>query len=125
MATEPKPPTGLGKAGAKLWREIVREAAGDNLVLEARERFWLESACKLVDRAAVIEAELATAPLMVKGSMGQQVPNGLLAELRQHHHLAAQMLARLKTDVAESSGIAVGGANRHRAAALARWTGAS
>jgi hypothetical protein len=46
------------------------------------------------------------------------------AHTRQHHQHAAQMLARLKTDVPEAAGClgVVGGVNRHRTAALKRWS---
>ena len=92
------------------------------LRLDSREQFWLCSACKLADQLAILETEMANQPLLVKGSMGQPVPNGLLAEIRSHHNLIAQLLARLKVDVPEASGVfGVVGANKHRGAANARW----
>jgi hypothetical protein len=67
---------------------------------------------------------MADQPLMVKGSMGQPVPNGLLSEIRSHHQLVAQLLARIKTDLPEESGVlGMVGGNRQRAAANWRWRG--
>ena len=121
---QPKPPPGLGTAGRSLWREVCADVAEAGLELDARDRHWLGSACTLTDRAATLEAALADAPLMVKGSMGQQVSNPLLAEWRSHAQLAAQLLARLKLDTAEESGgLQIIGANRQRAAAHRRWRG--
>jgi hypothetical protein len=42
--TELRPPSGLGAEGRRLWRDIVRDAAGQGLVLDARELHWLQSA---------------------------------------------------------------------------------
>jgi hypothetical protein len=117
-----KPPRGLGVSGRRLWREIVADAAQDGLELVATERFWLHSACKLVDQAAAIEAALKDAPLYMKGSMGQDVSNPLLGELRQLHLAINQTLARLKLDVAEAPGI-VPGVNQGRRAINTRWRG--
>jgi hypothetical protein len=65
---------------------------------------------------------MADQPLLVRGSMGQPVPNGLLNEIRAHHSLIAQLLARLKVDVAEPTGVlGVVGANKARGAADRRW----
>jgi hypothetical protein len=119
---ELKPAVSLGVSGRRLWRTVVREAATEGLEVDSREQFWLCSACKLADQLAVLEAEMANQPLLVKGSMGQPVPNGLLAEIRSHHHLIAQLLARLKVDVPEQSGLlGIVGANPARRAADARW----
>ena len=121
---QPKPPPGLGTAGRALWREICADVAVAGMELDARDRLWLGSACKLTDRAATLEAALADAPLLVKGSMGQQVSTPLRAEWRSHSQLAAQLLARLKLDTAEESGgLQIIGANRQRAAAHRRWRG--
>ena len=121
---QPKPPPGLGSAGRALWAEVCADVAEAGLELDARDRYWLASAAKLADRAATLEAALADAPLMVKGSMGQDVSNPLMAEWRSHSQLAAQLLARLKLDSAEESGaLQMVGGNRQRAAANRRWRG--
>jgi len=122
LMAELKPPAELGVAGRRLFRQVVREAANDGLELDSREQFWLLSAAKLADQLAILEAEMVNQPLLVRGSMGQPVPNGLLGEIRSHHHLIAQLLARLKVDVPEASGVlGIVGANKARGAANARW----
>jgi hypothetical protein len=95
---------------------VAGEAAEDGLELDARERFWLTSAAKLADRVAQFEAAMAGDDMVVKGYNGQPVAQ---TEIRQHHLLISQTLARLKVDVPEPSGGVLGvvGSSRHRAAA--------
>jgi hypothetical protein len=123
MASEPKPPADLGAEGKKLWREIVRDAAGQGLALDARELVWLRTAGKLADRVDALETELAGMSMVVSGYNGQPVANPLLGEIRFHSQLITQILARLKVDVPESAGVTVGASNRYRTAALTRWYG--
>jgi hypothetical protein len=127
MAEQLKPPSGLGAPGRRLWRQVATEAAEEGLELDSRERFWLHSAAQLVDRVAQLEAAMAGDDMVVKGYSGQPVAHPLLTEIRQHHLLISQTLARLKVDVPEpSSGalsVVVGG-NRQRTAANRRWRGA-
>ena len=124
MVNELKTPTELGTAGRRLWRQVVREAVDEGLELDSREQFWLYSAAKLADRVTQLEAAMAEEPLMVKGSMGQPVPNGLLNEIRAHHQLISQTLARIDTQPKEPAGVlGIVGGNRQRAAANLRWRG--
>jgi hypothetical protein len=92
------------------------------LELDARELTWLRNAGKLADRIGALEAELASAEMIVKGHAGQPVANPLLAEVRQHQALLAQTLARLRLDVVET---AAGGAYRaaigEASSARSRW----
>jgi hypothetical protein len=61
----------------------------------------------------------------VKGYNGQPVGHPLLTEIRQHHLLISQTLARLKVDIPEDAGVlGVSGFNKARAAANKRWRGA-
>ncbi|BCO36721.1 hypothetical protein MHEC_31540 [Mycobacterium heckeshornense] len=123
----PRPPRGLAAAGRKLWREVVAEATAEGLVLTAVERYWLETAAKLVDQAATLEAELVGAPKMVRGSQGQEVINPLISELRQLRQAADRSLARLRIEPDESSNaIRVIGTSstQARRAAHTRWRGA-
>jgi hypothetical protein len=57
----------------------------------------------LADRIGALEAELASAQMIVKGHAGQPAANPLLAEVRQHQPLLAQTLARLRLDVVETA----------------------
>jgi hypothetical protein len=66
----------------------------------------------------------------VRGSQGQPVPNGMLGEIRSHHHLIAQLLARIKVDLSDADAganadlIRINRPNPQRAGALKRWHGA-
>jgi hypothetical protein len=66
-------------------------------------------------------------PLSVTGSMGQLVPNGMLAEIRQYNMLISQTLARIKIDFdsgANADLIKINRPNPQRAGANKRWRGA-
>ncbi|OHV03888.1 hypothetical protein [Mycobacterium talmoniae] len=125
MTDQQKPPPGLGTAGRRLWRQVTAEATEDGLELDSRERIWLHSAAKLTDRVVALEAAMADAELVVKGYNGQPVAHPLLTEIRQHHLLICQTLARLKVDTAEPAAGVLGvvGGSRQRAAANRRWRG--
>lgn len=88
-------PAGLGKAGRALWRDIARQIADDGLVLDARELRWLRDACFEADQLAVLEAELAGAALVVKGSQNQPVAHPLIGEARRCRVTIAGLLARI------------------------------
>jgi hypothetical protein len=82
---------------------------------------------KLTDQLAVIEAAMTEQPLWVTGSMGQLVPNGMLAEIRQYNMLISQTLARIKIDfdsAANADLIKINRPNPQRAGANKRWRGA-
>jgi len=125
MVSELKPPAELGAAGRRLWRKVAREVAEEGMVLDSREEYWLYSAAKIADQLAVLEEAMAEQPLWVRGSMGQLVPNGMLAEVRSHRLLAAQLLARIKLNVDDESPGVLGGlgttSTKARASANRRW----
>lgn len=101
-----KAPTGLGTAGRKLWREIVAPLAELDLELTPRERQWLSSACKLVDRVTRLEALMDKADPITAGYKGQPTAHPLLNEIRQHHQLIGLLLARLDLDADDEDGAA-------------------
>jgi hypothetical protein len=71
---------------------------------------------------AELEAAIDGADMIVPGYNGQPVAHPLLTEIRQHHLLISQTLARLKVDVPEEPGVlGVAGVNKARSAASARW----
>lgn len=120
---EPKPPADLGAEGRRLWRDIIRDAASQNVELTGQELVYLRHAGELADTIARMKVDVAEAPTIVNGYNKQPVANPLLAEIRMHRQLLGQMLARVKTDLPEAPGIgaATGTSNRCRAAARARW----
>jgi hypothetical protein len=73
----PRAPAGLAAAGKRLWSDVLGAYE-----LTPGEREVLSALCFEVDRLARINAELVSAPLTVKGSRGQEIPNPLLREAR-------------------------------------------
>jgi hypothetical protein len=116
------PPEGLGPQGTCLWEEI-----SGAFVLRVDELRVLGDACREVDLIERMHVELQTAPLIVKGSMNQDVANPLVQELRQHRSLVARLLAALKLpdeeDQEQHDARARSSQARH--AALARWRGSA
>ena len=84
-------PTSLGTAGKRLWRETAKmyELRQDELEI-------LRSACREADLIEKMDTELKGAPLLVAGSMGQDVINPLLQEVRQHRASMAALIRGLK-----------------------------
>jgi hypothetical protein len=115
----PLPPAGLGERGRQLWEEIA-EAHG----LRVDELRILEDACHEADLIERMHIELQTAPLVVKGSMGQDVASPLVQELRQHRGLLARLLGSLKLrDEEQDERDAQARQDQGRKAALSRWHG--
>lgn len=117
----PRPPAGLGAAGKRLWREVINDATGQGVSLDARELVWLRSAGKLSDRIAELESAMEDQPLVVPGHAKQPVSHPLLTEIRQYYALLVQTLGRIRVDLVETGSGEVGPASRQRAAALSRW----
>lgn len=123
-AKRPTKPTGLGKAGSKLWRLISDPA---KYTLRPDEVRILEDSCREADLIDEIERQLDGEPFMVTGSQGQDVIHPLIPELRQHRATLTSMLLKLKLpDDEDEAGGDSGDANPRataaRAAANARWS---
>jgi hypothetical protein len=117
----PEPPVELGRRGAELWQAVLTEHE-----LRTDELRVLEDACREVDLIERMHAELQTSPLVVKGSMGQDVANPLVQELRQHRALVARLLGALKlSDEDGEERDAQFRTDRARKAALSRWRGSA
>lgn len=119
-------PANLGTDGRALWRDVAGQVAADGMELDARERRWLTDACAEADVVAVLAGGLVGAPLMVRGSQGQDVINPVFAEIRQHREALGRLLARLRLDEPEENVVVVGRGSRTtstsaRAAAMARY----
>ncbi len=114
----PRPPTNLGRAGARLWRETVAvyELRGDELLL-------LDKASRTADDAERLDVALAEAPLLVPGSAGQDRPNPLLGEARATRALLAALLRQLALpDPVAEQRRADARSSQARTAARARWS---
>ncbi|MDF3309879.1 hypothetical protein P3H15_33210 [Rhodococcus sp. T2V] len=118
MVKKPRPPAGIGDAGKALWNSITGQVADDGLVLDVRELRLLRDACHSADDLARLEAELGSADLVVKGSQGQPVVNGLFSEVRACRSQIAALLKQIRlTD--EDAGRPLGGLPSTQAARAA------
>ena len=114
-AHKPAPtPTSLGAAGKRLWRETARV-----YVLRQDELEILRSACHEADLVDEMDKALKGAPLLVKGSMGQDVINPLLQEVRQHRAAMAALIRGLKLPDADAD--ATPQINGQRTGGQTRW----
>jgi uncharacterized protein YejL (UPF0352 family) len=112
------PPKDLGPAGRRLYRDVLRAWS-----LRVDEEQILHEACKILDVIERLDAEMATAPLVVRGSMGQPIVNSLIAEARAQRQALANALGRLRLPDpdAEKDPGAMARTVRARRAALSRW----
>jgi hypothetical protein len=120
MTKRRTPPT-LGSVGGALWRELM--AKYQFRPDEARVLF---DACAEADLIDTLQAAQNDQPLTVRGSMGQQVINPLVSELRQHRATLASLLRHLKLPDENNVSGSVPGSLRStqaRAAAQKRWRG--
>ncbi len=86
----PRPPKDLAERGRAIWRDAVTRFEPT-----PTELAQIADLARTVDLCERVAAELAAQPLLVKGSRGQDVPNPLIAELRQLRDLASRLAARL------------------------------
>ena len=121
----PRPPTGLARAGRRLWKSVVEDADSQGIDLDSLELSHLEDACRLADRLEQMESELAASStgFMVRGYQGQPVAHPLLGEIRQTRALRALTLARIRvTPPEEKQGATVFALGvQQRDAANKRW----
>ena len=108
-------PSGLGKAGRELWRDIMAEFG-----LAPHELAILVQVCRIVDRLEAIEAELAAAPLTVAGSTGQPRAHPLLAE-RRHQARVLESLSRALSIPLPGEDVGRRRSPTAREAAVQRW----
>ena len=105
-------PVNLSAAGRGLWESI----AGSYELRTDELRVFTE-ACRETDLIEVMQSELAGADLIVKGSMGQQVMNPFVSEIRQHRTVLAALLRSLKLPDESTQGVV----NQQRQAGNASW----
>jgi phage terminase small subunit len=73
----PEPPTGLGERGSAYWRTVL-----EDFTLDAPDLAILEQACRLVDRAAALDAVVDAEGVMSRSAQGPRV-HPALVEARQ------------------------------------------
>lgn len=101
-------------------RELWSEAT-TTYVMAAHERLILKGACSALDKIAALEDELDGADLMSKGSMGQDVANPLLGELRQTQAAFDRAMKQLALPDADGADAGASRSSSAREAANARW----
>ncbi|UOQ60377.1 hypothetical protein MUN76_15310 [Leucobacter rhizosphaerae] len=101
-------------------RELWAEATS-TYEMAAHERLILKGACTALDKIAALEDELDGASLMSKGSMGQDVANPLLGELRQTQAAFDRAMKQLALPDADGEDAGSSRSSSARAAAEARW----
>jgi len=108
-------PTGLKAAGRRTWQDVTGKYE-----LRFDELDILEDICRLNDQIYRLDKELKDAPLMLKGSQGQDVVNPMVTELRQHRATKKSLWSQLKLpdDNAEP------GVNAQRKGGQSRWAAA-
>lgn len=113
-------PESLGAAGRRLWDETIA-------VYELAEHEFavLQEACYTLDLLQTMRRRVKKDGVVASGSMGQDVVNPLIGEMRQQRGLFSQLMNALKLpDVVpdEGEGLApVVDVNQHRQAAGSRW----
>ena len=109
-------PSGLGRSGRALWRDIMAEFG-----LAPHELAILVQCCRVADRLDRIEADLAAADtLVVTGSTGQPRCHPLLAEQRAQMRVLESMSRALSIPL-PSEDVGRRRSPTARDAALARW----
>jgi hypothetical protein len=119
MASKPACPRGLGADGKSLWRSMVADLA-DDLEFDARELAILAAAARQSDMIAKLERLVAAEGLSVRGSAGQPVLHGGVAELRQSRVALARLLGEIDLD--DRAGSMTAAQQRASKAAKARWS---
>ncbi len=100
----------------ELWAESTKVYS-----LSAHERLILKGACIALDKIDAIQRELDGLPLMSKGSMGQDVANPLLGELRQTQAAFDRAMKQLALPDADGVDVGASRSSSAREAAAARW----
>lgn len=109
-------PAGLGQKGAKFWREIQKDYE-----LATFEEMLLEQACRELDLIARFERKLKTQPVVVKGSMGQDIANPLSVAIMKHRQTFGSLMKQLKLPALEDDKPRSAASLHGQAAANARW----
>lgn len=111
----PDPPANLGNRASQLWTDIT-----GRWELRPDELFVLTEACREVDLIERMEAHQRDNGLIGTGSMGQPVAAPMIAELRQHRAMVANLLKALRLPD-DSPGASDTETERKRRGANARW----
>ena len=112
-------PAHLRAKGTQVWKSVTAD-----YVLRDDEKVLLEQICREADLIQELHEELRKLPIMMTGSMGQDIVNPLLMEIRQHRSLMADLhkkLALPDLDKPVSGGVPDISPNQNRSAAMSKW----
>lgn len=109
-------PSGLKAKGSALWDSVVPAYE-----LKSDEFRVLESACRTLDEITRLERALATAPVMVVGSRGQEIANPLFGEVARHRALLARLVKQLDLPYPDAKPGRSALSEKRAAAANTRW----
>ena len=112
-------PAYLKSKGTQVWKSVTAD-----YVLRDDEKVLLEQICREADLIQELHEELRKLPIMMTGSMGQDIVNPLLMEIRQHRSLMADLhkkLALPDLDKPVSGGVPDISPNQNRSAAMSKW----
>ena len=111
-----KIPEKLGALGRELWAD-TRNA----YELAPHEEAVLLQACRTLDLIETMRRRVQLDGIVSVGSMGQQVANPLLSELRQSRALFSSLMRSLALPDVEVPGAVDITPNQNRSAAQSRW----
>jgi hypothetical protein len=111
----PPVPEGLGARGAEFWREIHGVAR-----FEPNDTALVMEACRTLDVIDALASAIATDGLFTKGSMGQDVLNPAVAELRQQQAAFGRLIGLVSLPEKEKAQD-MWLHRRAKAGAAARW----
>lgn len=116
MYDENEVPEVLGLRGSALWMDLQRDYEWDPQEVEL-----LLETCRTLDVIDKLAESVATDGVMVRGSQGQPVMNGAVAELRQQQSAFARLVGQLNLVDAELGQVISARAVASRSAAQAKW----
>ena len=114
-------PVGLKDAGRQLWDETLTVYK-----LAEHEQAVLAQACHTLDLVNAMRNRVARDGIMSTGSMGQDVVNPLIGEMRQQRQLLSSLLKALNLPDVDPAAVSGGlrvvpDENQQRAAVTSRW----
>jgi len=97
----PRPPTGTGPAGRRLWRAVLGEYE-----LAEHEKQLLRQACRAADVCDELSAAAAEGGPVVTSRLGEQRVNPALVELRQQQLVLARLVVALRVPLGDQGAAA-------------------
>lgn len=119
--TAMRQPSGLGRAGAALWKK-VREALPPGWAYDERELALLAAACRQADDLGLLERAIKRDGAMAVGSKGQPTVNPAIPEARQARVVLSRLLGELSLPVESEQKPQTAASRRAQRAADARWS---